>query len=175
MGIGSIVSNLENLDLITPNRLKLGRNNDRSPVGPLLVSNDSDKILKQNEKVFTTWFEAWLISYVPKLIEQPKWFTDNFDISEGDVLLFLKHEGIIIGDYQYGMIAKVYRGSDNKIRTVDVKYRNSNENIDRITHRAVRKLVMIHPVDELDLLTELHEIATFADIKRKMEVECNGH
>ena len=36
------------------------------------------------------------------------------------------------------------------------------------------ELVMIHPVDELNLLTELCEIATFADIKRKMEVE-NSH
>ena len=33
LGLGNIVSELENLDLITPNRLKLGRNNDRSPVG----------------------------------------------------------------------------------------------------------------------------------------------
>ena len=36
LGIGSIVSDLENLDLITPNRLRLGRNNDRSPVGPMV-------------------------------------------------------------------------------------------------------------------------------------------
>ena len=29
--IGNITGDLENLDLITPNRLQLGRNNDRSP------------------------------------------------------------------------------------------------------------------------------------------------
>ena len=35
IGLGSVVSDLENLDLITPNRLKFGRNNNRSPIGPI--------------------------------------------------------------------------------------------------------------------------------------------
>ena len=48
LGLGNIVSELENLDLITPNRLKLGRNNDWSPVGPTLVSNNLDKFMKLN-------------------------------------------------------------------------------------------------------------------------------
>ena len=39
IAIGSIVSELENVDLLTPNRLRLWRNNERSPVGPLFVSS----------------------------------------------------------------------------------------------------------------------------------------
>ena len=39
ISLGSVVADLENLDLITPNRLRLGRNNERSPVGP----HDCDK------------------------------------------------------------------------------------------------------------------------------------
>ena len=31
LAIGKITGDLENLDLITPNRLQLGRNNDRRP------------------------------------------------------------------------------------------------------------------------------------------------
>ena len=38
--LNGIVSNYETMDLITPNRLKLGRNNDRSPVGPLSVTSN---------------------------------------------------------------------------------------------------------------------------------------
>ena len=33
LAIGNIVSDFEIIDLITPNRLKLGRNNDKSPSG----------------------------------------------------------------------------------------------------------------------------------------------
>ena len=166
----SIVSDLENLDLITPNRLRLGRNNDRSPVGPMLVSSNPDKFLKTNESIFTAWFDAWLISHVPNLIEQPKWFTNDKDISEGDIILFLKEEGSFYSGYQYGMITKVHRSKDGRIRSADVKYRNSNESVDRMTHRAVRQLVMIHPIDELNILTELHEISTAADIKLRLEL-----
>ncbi len=40
IGVGNKTWNLENLDLITPNRLILGRNNDRCPTAPLVLSND---------------------------------------------------------------------------------------------------------------------------------------
>ena len=43
-----VSADIENLDILTPNRLLLGRNNDRSPPGPLLVTNDPHKILKTN-------------------------------------------------------------------------------------------------------------------------------
>ena len=49
---GNIVSDLEHLDLITPNRLKLGRNNSRSPDGLLLVTGNFDKILNNNMHIF---------------------------------------------------------------------------------------------------------------------------
>lgn len=34
LALGNIVSDFESMDLITPNRLRLGRNNDRSPTSP---------------------------------------------------------------------------------------------------------------------------------------------
>ena len=40
-----------------------------------------------------------------------------------------------------------------------------------ITHRAVRKLIMIPPVEELNILKELHEISTAADIAHSIELE----
>ena len=74
--IGNITGDLENL-LITPNRLWLGRNNDRSPMGPLNVSNNPKTFLKCNEQIFNVWFENWLITQVPKLIHKPKWFDND--------------------------------------------------------------------------------------------------
>ena len=65
----------------------------------------------------------------------------------------------------------VEKGRDGNIRTVHVKYQNSNENLQRKTRRAVRELVVIHPINELSLMSELGDIATSADIKRKIELE----
>ena len=63
----------------------LGINNNRSPVGALVVSNNRDRIMRSS---FTAWFECWLVSYVPKLMKQPKWFHSSRDIKIGDIVLF---------------------------------------------------------------------------------------
>ena len=73
VAIGNVVLEVENLDILTPNRLLLARNNNRSPAGKLSVSNDPKRIIKANNDIFITWFKCWLISYVPTLMHQPKW------------------------------------------------------------------------------------------------------
>ena len=124
------------------------------------VTGNPQKILKENKQIFTTWFETWLISHVPKLLQQPKWFRTERDIKICDIVLFLKQEGSIISNnYQYGMIREIIQSKDGIIQKVVVKYRNHNENTDRFTTRAVRELVMIHPIDELNLIEELGQIS----------------
>ena len=167
---GNQVADLEFADLITPNRLKLGRNNARCPDGPLLVTGKAEKIIRSNANIFNTWFESWLITCVPKLMEQPKWFVSNKDIQVGDIVLFLKKEGELCNTYQYGKVSAVQKGRDEKIRSVTVKYRNHNENTDRETERAVRELVVIHGVDELSIIAELGEVATMSDVMHKLEL-----
>ena len=71
IAIGNVVQEVENLDILTPNRLLLARNNNRSPAGQLSVSNDPERIIKANNDIFITWFKCWLISYVPTLMHQP--------------------------------------------------------------------------------------------------------
>ena len=102
---------------------------------------------------------------------QPKWFNSDTDISIGDIVLFLKKDGEINGNYQYGRISSAPRGNDGKIRKVTVTYRNHHENVDRDTKRAVRELVMIHPINELSIVAELGKIATASDIKYKIQLE----
>ena len=90
VAIGSETEDLEHLDLLTPNRLKLGRNNIRSPVGVIKVSDKFDLILQINSDIFNAWWETWLVSAVPKLVPQPKWFGNDEHIGEGDIVLFRK-------------------------------------------------------------------------------------
>ena len=80
LAIRYVPKDVEQMDLLTPNRLMLGRNNARSPAGPLCVSNDSDKIIEQNANIMKAWFECWLVSHVPKLMEQAKWFSSDRDL-----------------------------------------------------------------------------------------------
>ena len=159
VAIGNETEDLECIDLITPNRLKLGRNNERSPVGPVDITDKFDRIIEQNTNIYNTWWEAWLTSAVPKLVPQPKWFTNDGGIRVGDVVIFKKAESALSGQYQYGIVSEVKHSSDNVIRAVVLRYRNASEHIDRFTTRSVRSIVVIHRIDELNIMEELGNAA----------------
>ena len=161
LALGNIVADYEFMDLLTPNRLKLGRNNDRAPVFPVETDEQGSlqRVIDENNRIFRTWFDVWLVSHVPKLMDQPKWFKTDRDIKICDIVLMLKQEDDFRCTYQYGMIHELEKDKDDIIRKVQVKYRNSTENHDRFTWRSVRNLVIIHPVNELSIMEELAKSA----------------
>ena len=159
IAIGNIVEEVENLDILTPNRLLLGRNNERSPTGNLQTTSNASKILGANGDIFRLWFESWLISYVPTLVHQPKWFKSDQHTKIGDVILFLKSEKSFDRRYQYGLVKNVVVGRDGKVREIEVEYQNHNEAVKRRTLRGVRDIVVVHPADEIGIELELNEIA----------------
>ena len=153
-----VTRDVENLDLLTPNRLLLARNNDRCPAGPVNISENISKIVKQHKDLYEAWFRAWLISFVPSLMFQPKWFNSDRDPKIGDVVLFLKSEKTFDRQYQYGIISDLKVSRDGKIRQVEVEYQNFSEGVKRKTTRGTRELVVIHPFEELGLVRELNRM-----------------
>ena len=158
LALGNKVSNFESMDLITPNRLLLGRNNERSPSGDMLITTSPEKILEDNNRVFRAWFENWLVSCVPNLIYQPKWFDTDHHMKPGDIVLFIKGE-CNTPVYQYGIVDSIHLAEDGLTREAVVRYRNADEDTDRKTNRAVRSLVVIHKVDEVPIAKDLYEMS----------------
>ncbi len=166
LALGNIKSTIESLDLLTPNRLRLGRNNERSPEGPVRVEGDLDKTIADNEAIFQSWFEVWLTAHVPTLMNQSKWFTSDKELKKGDVVLFLKQESSLASNYQFGIVESAEVGHDGKVRKVKVKYRNHNESVDRFTSRAIRSLVVIRRYDESNVMEELNELSRYVESRR---------
>ena len=158
LAIGDVTSDFESIDLITPNRLMLGRNNERSPIGPVESQQTVQKILQRNKEIFETWFDHWLVSYVPQLVKQPKWFKTDTHVNVGDIVLFVKKDSSLAKNYQIGRIKTIFVSNDTKIRKVEVEYQNHNEDVKRETIRSVRDLVVIHHMDEVDLMEELNSM-----------------
>ena len=156
IGIGNKTKDVENLDILTPNRLILGRNNDRCPTAPLEMAHDHKRIIESNNKFFKAWFNSWLISYVPTLIERPKWHYDDKAIEIGDVVLFLKAEQEFNLQYQYGIVISTNEGRDGQVRTIEIEYQNHQEKVKRTTTRGVRDVIVIHRVDELSAEENFH-------------------
>lgn len=155
LAINGIVSDLENLDILAPNRLKLGRNNEKSPTEPVELQSNPNQIIEANRKIFQAWFENWLLSHIPKLLQQTKWYDSSEQIKIGDVVLFVKNESKLCSDYQYGIVVAIDVGNDGLIRRASVRYKNSSEQVFRETRRSTRTLVVIQRVDEVDLFFEL--------------------
>ena len=159
IGLGNRCEDLETLDLLTPNRLILGRNNARSPSEPLKLSVDMKGIVESNSNVFKSWFQEWLVNYVPYLVEQPKWFVTERSICVGDIVLFTKSEKEFDKAYQYGIVVTTVESRDGLIREVIIEYQNFNEKTKRTTRRGVRDIVVIHPVDEIGIAAELDDFS----------------
>ena len=132
IAIRNVTKDLENLDLITPNRLLLARNNGRCPVGTVTVTEDVKGIIQKNNELHDIWFKAWLIGYVPSLMLQPKWFRSDMDLKVGDVILFLKSDKEFDKQYQYGIITDLKLSRDYKIRRIEIEYQNNTEKTKRV-------------------------------------------
>ena len=55
---------------------------------PLSISGDFRKIIESNARIFESWFREWLVSHVPSLVQQPKWFSSERSVTIGDVVIF---------------------------------------------------------------------------------------
>ena len=155
---------IDDLDIITPNRLRYGRNNERSPLGPAYISHDPFKFMDINQRIFQSWWEHWLLVAAPELIERPVNWKNEDNLKEGDVVLFRKCEGSVgAGTYQYGIVQAVKPSADGVVRNVLVKYRNADEGKDRQTKRAVKSLILVHRVDELDIMKEMFDASQYVD------------
>ena len=109
----------------------------------------------------------------PRAVDRAKWFDSDDDVKVSDVVLFLKKDKEYAGNYQYGIVKELEVSKDDKVRKVVVEYVNSNEDVRRQTRRSVRELVVIHPLDELGIVRELGEIATWVDMKRNVSSSCH--
>ena len=129
----------------------------------MAFSDDYRKIIESNKNIYESWFKEWLVSYVPSLVRQPKWFVSDRGIRVGDVVLFTKSDKEFEKIYQYGIVLTTFEGKDGLTRVVEVQYQNSNETVKRTTKRCVRELVIVHPVDEIGIQAELEDFAKYAE------------
>ena len=62
------------LKMLVPNMLRVGRSNMRALDGPMRMPSTVGELLVEVQKIYDCWFKIWNVSYLPKLMQQPKWF-----------------------------------------------------------------------------------------------------
>ena len=85
--------------------LRYGRNNNRSIAGPVRLSTDNNKMMKDVQKRTEAWFKIFKDSCVPRLVLQQKWYRTVKDLAVGDLVFFRKTESELgDGDWTVGMV-----------------------------------------------------------------------
>ena len=165
--LGSRYENLDHTDLITPNRLMLGRNNRRSPSGAAKLANPS-RLLKQQCLVEQAWWETWRRERLADYIPQPRrWQTNSPQPKKGDIVVFLKEDkeqALGTPVWRLGRVRATVESGDGLVRTLEIEYRNATEKVFRTTRRAVRSVAVVHEEGELELVEQLNAASRDADI-----------
>ena len=116
-GNNSNVSDL-GFDVITPNRLKLGRNNSRSLEGNIIFTTNAlpSDILDRNRKITSAYYQV-MIDRVHHLISRPnKWCTTSQNPPKvNDTVLFVTKDGNISAGGKEWKLGRVIKVTDSKV------------------------------------------------------------
>ena len=166
--VGSRTSNLDHVDLITPSRLLLGRNNRRS-LGGYVKFESPSKLMSQMDLAYRSWWKTWMNEKIVDYIPQPKkWPKTTLQPAVGDIVIFLKAEseaGFGEPVWKLGKIEEVEYSADGRIRAVVIAYKNDGEKVFRTTRRSTRKVAILHHEGELELTERLNEASKAAGIQ----------
>ena len=116
----SSTSNVTDLgwNIITPNRLILGRNHHRSLEGSVRIedADNMDRLLQKNNKILKTWYSIFAAK-IHHLIPRPtKWKKDD-PVHTGDIVLFLHTENPMDkGIWNLGRVEKVIKPNQIEIK-----------------------------------------------------------
>lgn len=155
--LGSRYTNLETLDLITPSRLLLGRNNKRAPIGRVKRDNPGP-ILQQMAVLEEAWWESWkrlkINDYVPRA---NKWHKSVDVVVRGDIVVFPREPSntITTSTWRIGRVKEVETSKDGIDRVVVIEYRNFKEKVLRTTRRAARQVAVIVREVDVDFVGDL--------------------
>jgi hypothetical protein len=155
--LGSKYTNLDNLDLITPSRLLLGRNNQRA-VGGQLTIQEPGKILQSMEEIEKAWWNAWKELRVSDYVPRPnKWLKSTENVKEGDIVLFRRDSESPLGTsvWRIGRVRTAEPSRDGHVRVVIIEYRIFGEKELRTTRRSVRGVAVVWKESEVDFVGDL--------------------
>ena len=165
--LGSRSEDLDTVDIITPSRLLLGRNNRRAMAGFARLEKPG-RLVQQMDDIYEAWWKVWEREKLVDFIPQPAgWNRKNVAVDVGDIVLFLRADpGKSLGQtlWKLGRVTEVEVSVDGVVRTVQIEYPVPGQRGFGSTKRDVRKIAVVHKEDDVDLIQELNEASREAGV-----------
>jgi hypothetical protein len=131
-------------EIITPNRLKLGRNNFRQLEGTVILSNAPQTQLERNRLVQEKWYELF-VSRIQLLVPKAEKH-DTIALQPDDVVLFVFQDAALrkMWVWRLGVIVRPVSRS-----TFEIRYISQPGSPPRLILRDARHISLIHKSDEI--------------------------
>ena len=168
-------------EIVTPNRLLLGKNNQRSPNCVIEEKGVTYKDrLSKNNKIMQAFFTL-LNRMTPDLVDRPKWHKSSDMLPKvGDYCLFKHKESNMGSEHEHWKIGKVIEIRDSESNAESkiyiLEYRTATKQKKKkaeswtvtvqITDRAARELVILFTPEELN--SEVGSEEHLARLKEKI-------
>ena len=139
-------------DLLTPNRLMLGRNNSRSLEGSfnLLKGAGATEILRRNQNL-QAYFYQMMLDRIHHFMDKPSKWTKTDEVKVGDICLFIYNEnpGLNKDVWKLGRVVKVV--NQRKIELTFPDNSAPDKSKMRVLTRSPRQICIISSVEDTDL------------------------
>jgi hypothetical protein len=146
--LGTLTSDPYSSQPLTPLHLMMGRATVELPEVKFDLKPSLPKRLQFVEDAKAEFWRKWIHTVFSSSWKSRtnKWRKDGRDPMIGDVVL-MKEETLTSLRYRRGRITAVKQGEDDHARSVEVTYKNPNEEVFRTTWRTIQNLVLLVPAD----------------------------
>ena len=153
------------LQVLTPNSLKLNTASERAPTGLFTIPSHAKDLMSEIEKKYQFWYEVWNTDYIPLIARRQKWFSNDDDLKENDIVYFKLTTSAISSRWHIGKVEYVNPSRDMKARKVGISYKHDTEDGSRkmtIVDRPVRQVVKLCDIEDSSLLDDITAVRNAA-------------
>ena len=155
------------LRMLRPNSLKGFGLTDRAPGGLFNIPNTPVDLMSKIQNLYDAWYKCWAASYVPMLLERPKWKMEYDNLQQNDVVYFKMTDSPLGASWRLGKVEDVKVGKDGCVREVLIAYKIMEEDENSWRHstvwRPVRECLKLFHVDDTTFMDDMREIRVKAE------------
>ena len=119
--IGYLPSLDNEINILTPNNLLLGRSASANPgVSDAVTPSIAQRLHVVNDAVDCFW-QKWTELYAPTLIKQSKWMDEARPFQKDDIVL-VADSNVMKGEYRVAVVHEVHPSQDGVVRRVSIRY-----------------------------------------------------
>ena len=149
------------LRVLCPSLLKNGTYSDRAPKGIFSIPDSALEMTTNIVKIYNMWFQLWNTTYLPLVMDRPKWQMEEDNLKTDDLVYFNLTDSKLSADWRVGKVEYANIGRDGKVREVGIAFKNMDEEEDwkhSLVERPVRSVVKLMNIEDTSIIEDMKKI-----------------